>query len=156
MPEDRYRPTKIFTVDEANRTLPLVRAIVADLTRLSRDVIDRRERLAHLMTGRESDSRDLYGEELADIKRELDKDTEKLQEYVDELRHLGVEPKDGMEGLVDFPSIVDGKLVFLCWKLGEPEVLYWHGLRDGFAGRQPLTVESMSADGTSGESSLDA
>jgi hypothetical protein len=69
-----------------------------------------------------------------------------LQEYVEELRHLGVEPKGAVEGLVDFPCQIDGRIVLLCWKLGEPEVLYWHDLDTGFAGRQPLTAGAMSGD----------
>jgi hypothetical protein len=138
-----YKPTKIFSVDEANRALPLVRAIVSDLTRLSREVIERRQRLAHLTAGRNLEAGDPYGDELAHIEQELEKDAIKLQEYVDELRQLGVEPK-GPEGLVDFPAMIDDRLVYLCWKLGEPEVLYWHEIDAGFAGRQPLAAGSIS------------
>lgn len=133
---------KLFTVEQANAALPLVRAIAADLARLSRDVIERRERLSTLLAGRERGTRDLYGEELAHVEAELEKDSERLQEYVEELRELGVDPKNGPEGLVDFPSMVDGKPVYLCWKLGEPEVLFWHDLDAGFRGRQPLTAGS--------------
>jgi len=59
-------------------------------------------------------------------------------------RHLGVEPKNGPEGLVDFPAVLDGRPVYLCWKLGEPEVLHWHDLDAGFRGRQPLTAGSAA------------
>lgn len=133
---------KLFTVEQANAALPLVRAITADLAQLSRDVIERRERLSTLLAGRERGSRDLYGEELAHVEAELEKDSERLQEYVEELRDLGVDPKNGPEGLVDFPAMLDGKPVYLCWKLGEPEVLFWHDLDAGFRGRQPLTAGS--------------
>lgn len=144
---------KLFTVEQANAALPLVRAIAADLARLSRDVIERRERLATLLAGRERGTRDLYGEELAHVEAELEKDSERLQEYVEELRELGVDPKNGPEGLVDFPSMLDGKPVYLCWKLGEPEVLFWHDLDAGFRGRQPLTAgSSPAADGEDGTS----
>ena len=71
-------------------------------------------------------------------------DAKSLQGYVDELRELGVEPKGAVEGLVDFPSKMDGRVVYLCWKLGEPEVLFWHDLDSGFGGRQPLTAGSVS------------
>jgi hypothetical protein len=135
---------KLFTVEQANAALPLVRAIATDLAQLSRDVIERRERLSQLLKGRERKPFGPYSEELAQIEEELEKDTERLQEYVDELRALGVEPKNGPDGLVDFPSMMDGRLVYLCWKLGEPEVLHWHELDAGFVGRQPLTAESMA------------
>ncbi len=144
---DAYRPTKLFTVEQANAVLPLVRAITSDLVQLSREVMERRERLALLSTGRSSAAKDLYSEELAQIEEELDKDSEQLQAYVDELRELGVEPKSGPEGLVDFPCLMDDRVVFLCWKLGEPEVTHWHELQAGFAGRQSLVAGSAVADG---------
>jgi hypothetical protein len=58
-----------------------------------------------------------------------------------------------MEGLVDFPSLMDGRIVYLCWRLGEPEVLHWHELKSGFAGRQSLTAGSLS-EGYGGDDSL--
>ena len=114
---DEYRPAKLFTVEQANAALPLVRAITTDLVALSREVVERRQRLALLTSGRQQQNhRDLYSEELEQIEEELEKDGERLQDYVDELRPLGVEPKSGTDGLVDFPSLMDGRIVFLCWK----------------------------------------
>jgi hypothetical protein len=138
MSDDTPEERKLFTVEQVNSMLPLVRAIVKDLAALSRDVVDRRERLAHLLAGRGDGGDDLYREELTQIEEELQKDGQRLQEYVQELRDLGTEPKNGIEGLVDFPAIMEGRVVYLCWKLGEPEVLHWHELDAGFLGRQPL------------------
>jgi len=129
---------KIFTLEQANAMLPLVRAIVRDLSVLSRDVLDRRERLALLTSGREAESGDLYRDELAQIGEELEKDNQRLHDYVRELYELGVEPKNGPEGLVDFRCLMDGRVVYLCWKLDEPEIRFWHELDAGFAGRQSL------------------
>ena len=70
-------------------------------------------------------------------------------------RELGVEPKGAAEGLVDFPMMMDGRLVYLCWRVGEPEILYWHELEAGFAGRQPLTAGSVAEDGTNESELLD-
>jgi hypothetical protein len=131
---------KYFTAERANAMLPLVRAIVKDLAELSRDVVDRRDRLAHLLAGRNGQSTDVYSEELMQIEEELEKDGRRLRDYVEELTKLGLEPKNGQEGLVDFPTLIDGREAYLCWKLDEPEVLYWHEMDAGFAGRQPLTV----------------
>jgi hypothetical protein len=139
-----YQPRKLFTVEQANVALPLVRAITTDLVRLAREVLERRERLALLTTGRGNAANDPYAEELAQIEEELDKDSEQLQAYVDELRELGVEPKSGPEGLIDFPSMMDDRLVFLCWKLGEAEVLHWHELDAGFRGRQSLIAGTLA------------
>ena len=138
---------KLFTVEQANAALPLVRAITSDLARLSCEVIERRERLSTLLAGRERSARDLYGEELAQVDEELQRDGQRLQEYVEELRELGVDPKNGPDGLVDFPAVIDGRPVYLCWKLGEPEVLHWHEIDAGFGGRQSLTAGSTAGDG---------
>src|SRR2546423_1748880 len=107
----RYR--RHFTVEQANAMLPLVRAIVKDLSDLSREVIDRRERLAHLLTGRNAQAKDVYSEELTQVEEELEKDGRRLREYVEELLRLGVEPKNGPEGLVDFPAMMDGREAYL-------------------------------------------
>jgi hypothetical protein len=135
------KPAKTFTIQQANATLPLVRAIAADIVRLSRDIVDRRERLDHLNARRQADARDFYSEELSQMEEELLKDTHRLRDFAEELRQLGVELKSAPEGLIDFPSMMDGRIVYLCWKHGEPEVMYWHELDAGFAGRQPLMAE---------------
>jgi hypothetical protein len=151
MSSEPYRPKRLFTVEQANAALPLVRSITADLVRLSRDVIERRERLAHLSAGRTVATADPYSEELAQIEEELEKDSAQLGEYVEELRALGVEPKSGPEGLVDFPSLMDERLVFLCWKLGENEVTNWHELDAGFRGRQSLVAGTVTDAGGTDE-----
>lgn len=144
MSSEYYEPSKIFTVDQANATLPLVRAITSDIVRLARDMIDRKQRLDHLTAGRDMTAGNPYDEELAQIERELEKDAKTLRAYVEELRQLGVEPKGLSDGLIDFPAMMDGRVVYLCWKHGEPEVLHWHELEGGFGGRQPLTASVAS------------
>ncbi len=140
MTESEETKRRLFTVEEANAMLPLVRAIVTDLSQLSKDVVERRERLGNLNANRDARSADLYSDEVAEIETELERDTQQLYDYVEELRQLGVEPKNGPEGLVDFPALMEGRVVYLCWRLGEPEVMHWHDLDAGFAGRQSLTV----------------
>jgi len=144
MAVEKYKPARLFTIDQANAMLPLVRAITGDLAKLAKDVVERRHRLALLTSGRELKPGDPYSDELAQMESELESDAIRLQEYVDELRELGLEPKGAVEGLVDFPCKLDGRIVLLCWRLGEPEVLYWHDLESGFGGRQPLTAGSVS------------
>lgn len=132
------RPAKLFTVEEANLSLPLVRAITSDLVQLANELVDRRQRLAMLTAGREREAGNPYSDELAAVEAEIDKDAERLRGYVQELYELGVEPKSALDGLIDFPSLQEGRLVYLCWKLGEPEVAHWHELDAGFAGRQTI------------------
>ncbi|HID21611.1 MAG TPA: DUF2203 family protein [Planctomycetaceae bacterium] len=139
-----------FTLEEANQRLPLVKAIVKDIVELYRDVHERRERLNRIRHSYQSSSRftpNVYSEELDQIEEELDRDIERLDGYVKELRDLGVELKDPILGLVDFPTIIEGRRAYLCWKLGEPEVAYWHELDAGYAGRQSLLEGSMASDG---------
>jgi len=139
MSDTEAEPRKLFTVAQVNAMLPLVRAIVSDLVALTREVVERRERLGHLLQNRERlDPADPYHEELVQVEEQMRRDGDRLRELVDELRRLGAEPKDALMGLVDFPTIRDGCVVCLCWKLDEPEVLFWHEWDAGFAGRQPL------------------
>jgi hypothetical protein len=131
------RKRKYFTLEEANKALPLVRMIVTDLVHQYRVVEDLQERLSMVTTDRRRRSPDPYSEELAQSHAELEAEQAKLTAYFEELKELGVEFK-GQDGLCDFYSRRDGRDVFLCWRLGEPEVSYWHDLDAGFAGRQPL------------------
>jgi hypothetical protein len=146
MASSEYKPARLFTIEQANAMLPLVRAITSDLASLARDVVERRHRVALLTAGRDLKKSDPYSEELAQIEKDLQLDGQRLVEYMNELKELGVEPKGAVEGLVDFPTEMDGRIVFLCWKLGEPEVLHWHDLEGGFAGRQSLVAGVSHGD----------
>jgi hypothetical protein len=134
------RKKRYFTVSEANATLPLVRAILADVTALARQLRDRHERLMRVLPdGRAAG--EAHREELLHVQEELQRDQQRMVDYERELRDLGVELKDYQVGLIDFPCLRDGREVYLCWKMGEPEVGHWHELDAGFAGRQKLVAE---------------
>jgi hypothetical protein len=134
---------KYFTVEEANKALPLVKMIVGDIVRQYRVVEDLQQRLSRVGKERRKPSRDMYAEELAQSQAELDSEERKLMSYIEELKRLGVEFK-GPE-LCDFPRLMNGREVYLCWRLGEAEVSHWHDLETGFAGRQPLTADARTA-----------
>ncbi len=127
-----------FTVDQANRTLPLVRRIVEDVVALHRRW---RETILELdlasSTVRADDTRSNTAE-LERTAQALARDLEGCQR---ELSELGIQLKDPRLGLVDFPSEVGGRQVLLCWRLGEPDVQFWHETDAGYAGRQRLTPE---------------
>jgi hypothetical protein len=139
----RSAENKEFTLAEANATLPLVGAILSDLVSLFREVNERSQRLLLLLDGKATSARDPYQEELVQIEKEVEKDSRRLNEYVQELRDLGVEPRDGPSGQVDFPAVINGRKVFFCWQLGEPQVQYWHELRQEFPTRQLLPPEAV-------------
>ncbi len=132
---------KFFTVAEANQRLPLVRAIVDDIVRLFVDVQERRDRLQELKERNPSRSQQqpaVYSEEIDHMEAVVQADIERLRGFVGELAELGVDLKDPVVGLVDFPTLVEGQEACLCWKLGEPDVGFWHDLNAGYRGRQPV------------------
>lgn len=133
------RQPKYFSVEEANRALPLVKAIVEDIVRQARKVEGLQERIERVLSGPRRPLDDLYSEELAQTQDELEIEEEKLQSYSDELKNLGVELKSDEIGLCDFRCLMNGREVYLCWRLGEPEVRFWHELDAGFAGRRSIS-----------------
>lgn len=151
----KTEPKQFYTVDEANQALPLVRAIVADIVRQFREIHERKERLKQITAKRPNrKAGDVYGDEVARVEEEIEKDIVVLQGYIEELNHLGVELKDPVKGLIDFRSIFEGREVYLCWHLGEEDVAYWHELDAGFAGRQSLLAGSSSEFRSDADSGL--
>jgi len=127
-----------FTVEQANRTLPLVRRIVEDVVAQHRRWRETILELDLVASASRSDDAQTRSEELEQralaYARELD-------DYQRELADLGIQLKDPRLGLVDFPAELDGRPVLLCWHLGEPEVRFWHEVDPGYAGRRPLVPQ---------------
>jgi hypothetical protein len=136
------RDRRYFTVAQANATLPLVRAIIRDITELAAEVRDRHVRLHRIAGPEKTGITAAHREELVNIQEQIERDQERMQEYVHELNKLGVELKDPLVGLIDFPCWMDDHEVYLCWRQGEPEVAHWHEVDAGFAGRQKLMVNA--------------
>ena len=128
---------KYFTVAEANAVLPLAQSIVRDIAELANRLQERYDRLTA-----EGELADGNREEL---EQELEQDQDKLQEYQQELQRLGQIILQWVSsvhsGLIDFPSWMGKREVYLCWKLGEPQVAHWHELDAGFAGRRKIRLE---------------
>ena len=131
---------KFFTVDEANRTLPLVRRIVGD-------IVSTHQRLLALVD--EYRGYDQNAKVSRARRRQLEEEmrelTDRVNGFVAELEELGAEPKGFEEGLVDFHGMLDGRAVLLCWKLGEESVEWWHELDTGYRGRQRLPAHLLGA-----------
>jgi hypothetical protein len=132
---------RIYTPEEANAALDEVRPLAECMVAHRRALADAQAKQASLVTRIAGNGGDLSPSEVrepaADIARELDA----IAESVRQLNALGVQVKDLDEGLVDFPARHRGEDVLLCWKVGEPEVAYWHDLEEGFAGRKPLPFD---------------
>lgn len=131
------RRRRCFTLLEANRTLPLVKRITADVVRTHGDARKLHAILARRPTKPASPA---VVQNRRQVERDLDSVVNRLQGYVDELTEIGAELKDYRSGLIDFVSLHDGREVYLCWKLGEERITHWHELDAGFAGRQPVSV----------------
>ncbi|MEJ2503673.1 MAG: DUF2203 domain-containing protein [Gemmatimonadota bacterium] len=110
VPPSGLPDVRFFSLEEANRTLPLVHRIVED-------IVDQHRR----------------------------GDTDQVRALVQELQDLGCYFKGFEEGLVDWYSLYAGRPVFLCWKLGEPAIEWWHQVDAGYAGRQPILPSQRAA-----------
>ena len=116
--------TKFFTPEEARKTLPLVNKIVKDILNTTREMR-------------------LLAEEIgphAEDNEEIKKMAVDVEGFMSELEEIGCFFKDWnfSIGLVDFPAVIDGEEVFLCWKSDEEDIEYYHGVDEGFAGRKLL------------------
>ncbi len=129
------RDRRYFTVEEARALVPQLRELLLVVQRAKRELdreLEQIRRLAPLafLNG--------HGAELSLHEKRVAELSLTIREHVQKIHALGVEVKDLDMGLVDFPSLRDGREVYLCWKVDEPTVSFWHELDAGFRGRQPL------------------
>lgn len=121
---------KYFTPSEAKKTLPLVRKIVKDILDTSREM------------------RTIADEIGGDVEKDpgIQKLADDIADFMKELEEIGCFFKDWnfTIGLIDFPAIIDGKEVFLCWRSDEDEILYYHEIEAGFAGRKLIPPEEFT------------
>lgn len=121
MPTAREKP---FTLNEANRSLVYVERVVYDIVQAFEVALVLRDRMdAHWST----EAEDKYVEAM-----------DHLGDLIEELAAVGVELKDFRDGLVDFPAVLDGRPVTFSWRLGEPEVMFWHDPDEDYLGRHEI------------------
>jgi hypothetical protein len=128
---------RLFTREEAERTLPLVRRIVRDLMLEHpawRRAVARYEVLAGTTRAGEAEAAELIA-----AQHDVEAHASRIDGYLGELQQVGCIFKGFEDGLVDFYSLREDRLVFLCWHYGEERIAHWHELDAGAAGRQPLT-----------------
>ena len=124
---------KLFTLEEANALLPAVRDILRRIQSSRRRLSVHRHQAKLAAEGAEQGGGGMEGGGL------YAKILTKLTDEIAELDEIGVQLKDFDRGLVDFPSLREGRVVLLCWQLGEGDQLeWWHDMDAGFAGRTPL------------------
>lgn len=130
---------KLFTVEKANRALPLVRRIMDDIAPAHerwRELVARYEVAA-------ANARPEWGEsaEQLALRSEIHDLAVRISDFVKELDQIGCQLKGFEPGLVDFHGNYQGRVVCLCWKHGESAVTHWHETDSGYAGRREITPE---------------
>ena len=130
---------RTFTLPEAQLLLPVLRSLLKqaiDAKKLIETIDTEFQELAHRIF--------LSGGLLVEIgkaatrRAERDKTVQRIKDVVAEIDATGVQVKDLDMGLLDFPCVVDGKTILLCWKMGDEKITHWHDLEEGYAGRKPI------------------
>src|SRR2546423_11031582 len=141
---------KTFTLDEANVLLPILESLLKramDSKQAIEKIDQQLQDLAHRIF--------LLGGVLVDVanvtaqKAERENQIQQIKDSVTEIHATGVQVKDLDIGLLDFPCVVDGETVLLCWKYGETKIAHWHAMSEGFAGRNPINDRRLRAQGAS-------
>ena len=130
---------RLFDLEEAESLLP-------HLERLLRSSVESRNRIVEIEQEYAAlvESILMKGGRMVDVvhfsqrKREKEEESARLRDTVHRIAHHGCLLKDLDTGLVDFPCWIEGRPVYLCWKLGEPRIQYWHNMDEGFTGRKPI------------------
>lgn len=127
---------RYFSIDEANTVVTDVRPVLEELR-------DDRDRVAELQAGlqrdRENNGSAEHAEQLAEREQEQRTIVQRMQQSVAQLDERGIMLRDISSGLIDFAALANGRPIWLCWRLGEGEIEWWHEANVGFDGRQPLS-----------------
>jgi hypothetical protein len=129
---------RTFTPDEANALLSELRPLVERLVEGKRR-LDEAEQARQGLLGRiAANGGDITPGDVAEVTERAGRAGEEVGALVEDIQSHGVQIKDLDIGLLDFPWLHEGEVALLCWRLGEEEIGYWHGVDEGYAGRKPL------------------
>ena len=130
---------KLFTLEEAERVIPLVEQRLRQAGEAKREAATIDQQLREIATKIHlSGGAEINPVAVLESRKKKDEAMEHLRQAVEALQQIGCLIKDLDIGLVDFPAALNDREVYLCWKLGEPRIDYWHHVDDGFASRQPI------------------
>jgi hypothetical protein len=129
-----------FTPEEANELLAEVRPLAEEMVRRRAALVAARGRRSEIAATIGGNGGGLPRQELTALAETIEEESQALAGCVARIQELGVLVKDLDAGLVDFPALREGEEVLLCWRVGEDEIRYWHGLDEGFAGRKELPL----------------
>jgi len=128
---------RYFTLEEATSLLPRLTEILLAMQARKRDLDRLRQDLAEAAAQAAGDGH-LQQRDLARKRTAVEEAASALSDLARQITDLGCEVKGIDEGLTDFRALREGREVYLCWRLGEERIAFWHELEAGFAGRQPL------------------
>jgi hypothetical protein len=131
-------PPRLFTLAEAEALLPRIVPILQAVRDARRAMAGSEAELDQLLGPTRSNGHGVSGEKVEAVRNATMRAVAELRARSAELDELGVELKDPDTGLIDFRARRQGRVVYLCWRLGEDRIEWWHELDTGFAGRQPL------------------
>jgi hypothetical protein len=133
---------KHFTLEEATEALETVRPLAERMVEQRRTLREARAALAPARSAVSGNGGGLDAERIQELETAANDAAAAVVACVEAIGEAGAQIKDVDRGLLDFPAVrpATGETVLLCWHVGEPEIAYWHGLDEGFAGRKPLPL----------------
>jgi hypothetical protein len=131
---------RTFTPEEANAALAELRPVVERMVQHRRNLGAAQKLQTDLVTRIAGNGGDMMPSDLREAAETIQREAAAIAECAERINAAGAEIKSLEEGLLDFPAKRGEEDVLLCWKLGEEEIRYWHGLDEGFAGRKPLPL----------------
>lgn len=134
--------TRYYAIDEANAALPGVERILAALRDQREELILARDR-ALALTPDDGAATPEEAEQLRRIRLRMQGLIDQMQAGVARLVELDITLRDISTGLIDFPALVSGRPIWLCWRLGEGPIAHWHPHDEGFDSRRPLSELPM-------------
>ena len=129
---------KYFTVDEANQKIPWLEVQLQDIASLGKNIESLRLDLDNILRKGRRNGHGDTDHDVVENRKATEAAVDRLRNLAQEINASGIILKDSERGLVDFPTLLEGREVYLCWLLGENSIQFWHEIDAGFAGRQPL------------------
>jgi hypothetical protein len=136
--DDDRQVERTFTLEEANAAVGELRPVVERMVEHGRRLATAQRRQRELVTRIAGNGGDMQPSDLRELAETIQNEADAITVCAEQINAAGAQIKSLEEGLLDFPCRREGELVLLCWKLGEGEIEYWHGIDEGFAGRKPL------------------
>jgi hypothetical protein len=130
---------KNFSLEEAQKLLPVMESLLRTAIESKKRIEEIEEtfkQINHSVFLRGGVNLDIVS--LARLRAESDKAIQRVKDTMAEIESIGAQVKDLDIGLIDFPCMVEGRTLLLCWKLGEEKITHWHGTNEGFTARKPV------------------